>query len=204
MARVSPQHLEARRQSIFDAAQRVFARRGQADASMAEIATEAGISPGLIYRYFPNKHALALACVQEGGEQAVSEWHTITKEVGDPGDAFSRIAHKSFAELKLPDAADYTRLMVENFLNASRSQDPELREALIYQRNVIAGGLCEALQGMADAHELPPEIDPPTLAQALLAFYYGVRMSHMVDPTLDADAMLTQLEILMQRATPCA
>jgi AcrR family transcriptional regulator len=52
----------ARRQdrydAILDAAEHVLARGGFADASVGEVARMAGISDGLIYRYFDGKQAL--------------------------------------------------------------------------------------------------------------------------------------------------
>jgi AcrR family transcriptional regulator len=47
-----------RRQLIERAASLVFARKGLAAASVADIATEAGFSPGSIYNYFSSKEEL--------------------------------------------------------------------------------------------------------------------------------------------------
>jgi AcrR family transcriptional regulator len=46
---------------ILDAAVACFAKRGFHQASMHDISTEAGISVGLIYRYFQNKEAVISA-----------------------------------------------------------------------------------------------------------------------------------------------
>src|ERR671922_846027 len=46
---------------ILDAAVACFAKRGFHQASMHDISTEAGISVGLIYRYFENKEAVISA-----------------------------------------------------------------------------------------------------------------------------------------------
>lgn len=50
-----------RRERLLDAASRVFARHGYAQASMDEIAAEAGIGKPTIYRYFEGKAALFTA-----------------------------------------------------------------------------------------------------------------------------------------------
>ena len=47
-----------RRTQILDAAVVCFAKRGFHQASMHDISAEAGISVGLIYRYFANKEAV--------------------------------------------------------------------------------------------------------------------------------------------------
>ena len=50
-----------RRTQILDAAVACFAKRGFHQASMHDISAEAGISVGLIYRYFQNKEAVIAA-----------------------------------------------------------------------------------------------------------------------------------------------
>src|ERR1700747_1706402 len=50
-----------RRSQILDAALVCFAKRGFHQASMHDISAEAGISVGLIYRYFKNKEAVIAA-----------------------------------------------------------------------------------------------------------------------------------------------
>src|SRR5213083_2191577 len=50
-----------RRTQILEAAMVCFAKRGFHQASMHDISAEAGISVGLIYRYFENKEAVIAA-----------------------------------------------------------------------------------------------------------------------------------------------
>lgn len=54
---VEPPQLD-RRSQILEAAMRCFARRGFHQTSMHDISAEAGISVGLIYRYFASKEAV--------------------------------------------------------------------------------------------------------------------------------------------------
>lgn len=63
MAR-TPQVVENRREQIMDAALRVFARKGFAQATNKDIAREAEITPGLIYHYFDSKAALLQAILE--------------------------------------------------------------------------------------------------------------------------------------------
>lgn len=54
----------AQRERIIAAAQRCFEAEGFHGASMARIAATAGVSAGLLYRYFENKEAIIEAIVQ--------------------------------------------------------------------------------------------------------------------------------------------
>lgn len=55
---------EAQRAKILESARRVFARKGM-EATITDIATEAQISLGLAYRYFPDKETLLSELVQQ-------------------------------------------------------------------------------------------------------------------------------------------
>jgi AcrR family transcriptional regulator len=50
-----------RREQILEAAVKVFARRGFGNATVAEIAEEAGVAPGTIYIYFEDKEDLFMS-----------------------------------------------------------------------------------------------------------------------------------------------
>ncbi|MGB9589901.1 MAG: TetR/AcrR family transcriptional regulator [candidate division WOR-3 bacterium] len=56
---------EKKRQDILDAARKVFSARGYYQATMDEIASEAGVAKGTLYLYYPSKAHLLLACVKE-------------------------------------------------------------------------------------------------------------------------------------------
>src|SRR5205809_7643085 len=58
-----------RRTQILDAALICFAKRGFHQASMHDISAEAGISVGLIYRYFENKEAVISAMADRHKEE---------------------------------------------------------------------------------------------------------------------------------------
>src|SRR5437660_12047932 len=58
MRRANIQAQSDRRAEILAAAQRCFVRSGFHGASMQDICSEAGMSPGNLYRYFPSKEAL--------------------------------------------------------------------------------------------------------------------------------------------------
>src|SRR6201982_3303696 len=61
-----------RRSQILDAALICFAKRGFHQASMHDISAEAGVSVGLIYRYFQNKEAV-IAAMAERHKKEISD-----------------------------------------------------------------------------------------------------------------------------------
>ena len=65
MPAISPERMQDRYDAILDAAQRAFAEQGFEGASIADIARIAGISDGLVYRYFRNKRQLLYGVLQK-------------------------------------------------------------------------------------------------------------------------------------------
>jgi AcrR family transcriptional regulator len=64
MPQIVPEPTLDRRAQILEAAMVCFAQHGFHQASMHDISAEAGISVGLIYRYFANKEAVIAAMVE--------------------------------------------------------------------------------------------------------------------------------------------
>jgi len=55
-----------RRKQIMEAALELFASEGYSHCSIAQLASHAGISKGLLYNYFESKEALLIAIIEEG------------------------------------------------------------------------------------------------------------------------------------------
>ncbi len=54
---------EFRREQLLEVAARLFAQRGLEGTTTKDIAREAGVSPGLLYHYYPSKEDLLVAVV---------------------------------------------------------------------------------------------------------------------------------------------
>src|SRR5580765_582860 len=55
----------AARDRLYGTAMHLIAARGYAATTLREIAKEAGVSVGLLYRYFPSKQAVVIALYDE-------------------------------------------------------------------------------------------------------------------------------------------
>ena len=60
---------EAARSRLYDAAIGLIGERGYEAATLREVATRAGVSPGLLYRYFPSKRSVVLALYDHLSEE---------------------------------------------------------------------------------------------------------------------------------------
>jgi AcrR family transcriptional regulator len=61
--------VDERRRQLLELSTDLFARHSYAELSMAGIAKQAGISKALLYHYFPSKHELFLATLQEAAAE---------------------------------------------------------------------------------------------------------------------------------------
>jgi AcrR family transcriptional regulator len=57
---------EFRNAEILEAARKVFAQKGFSEASVGDIAQQAGLAKGTLYLYYRSKHALYWAALQAG------------------------------------------------------------------------------------------------------------------------------------------
>jgi AcrR family transcriptional regulator len=195
MARVSDAHLEARRQSILAAATRVFSQKGIAAATMAEIASEAGISPGAIYRYFENKEQLAKGCMNESSEAIQKVWL-------DPASSelsFNELAHLTFAELNRPEEAVDTQMFLEQALIAVRDGNTAALDEFTQEHHTIINGIRYLMS--AEYGSSLAGIDANTLGEALYSFYWGARLLKLLLPEIDPVAQLGEIQRVMNIAT---
>ncbi len=81
---------EKAKKRILDAARHVFARKGS-NATMSDIATEAGVSQGLAYRYFPSKEAILTTLVEEDRASGDGLAARIKRVPGTPGERLAQI-----------------------------------------------------------------------------------------------------------------
>jgi AcrR family transcriptional regulator len=61
--------VDERRRQLLELSTELFARHSFSELSMARIAREAGISKALLYHYFPGKHELFVATLQQAAEE---------------------------------------------------------------------------------------------------------------------------------------
>ncbi len=77
--------LAARRQEeILEVATKTFAADGYQNADLQEVADELGVAKGTLYRYFPSKRDLFLACVDHGRSRLQSQVESSVIHVEDP------------------------------------------------------------------------------------------------------------------------
>lgn len=176
MARVSQEHLDARRRQILDGAASCFARNGFHATSMQDVLKEVDLSAGAVYRYFAGKEELIAAIVTEvldtvRGilEEATRESPPPTPDVLIPR-ALARMREQRPATL---DGGEwmFPRLMIQVWTETTRN--PELAVVLGdgYEKVRTAWG--KVAEGYQDAGLMPADADTDAAARAMIALVQG-------------------------------
>ncbi|RJG18225.1 TetR/AcrR family transcriptional regulator [Alcanivorax profundi] len=140
--------IAAFRESVCDAATRLFIERGPQNVTMRQIASELGVSPMTPYRYFKDKDEI-LAAVRAAAFNRFSEG--LEAAVANAPDARSmgRAVGDAYVDFATRYPAAYQLIFTLNQPNEERY--PELRAAnaraqenmVDYVRRMIAAGLLE-------------------------------------------------------------
>lgn len=75
---------DERKEQILEAALKIFARRGIIGAKLSMIATEAGISQGLLYHYFKSKDELFILLIQQAIQESIDSMKSVYQLPGSP------------------------------------------------------------------------------------------------------------------------
>ena len=100
LPRVQRADARRNRDAVLDAARKLMATDGL-DTQMDDIAREAGVGVGTVYRHFPNKEDLIYALAEHRFER-LAEFAREALAEEDPGPAFERYLYRG-AELQVTD-----------------------------------------------------------------------------------------------------
>ncbi len=119
-----------RRQSIVEAAARLFAELGYADCEMERVAAELGIAKGTLYLYFSSKEELFYACVDFGMQQMQAAVCAAADRGQSPFEQI-KLAIREYLQF-FEDHPEHVELLIQeraNFKNRKRPTYFEYRDA---------------------------------------------------------------------------
>ena len=192
MTKVPQQYLDERRQEILDAAKRVFVEKGYDAATINDIATEAGVAAGSIYRYFENKSDLIAAAANDCVEDDLTSWEGDLPEGMTAGQAFYLLGEQVKADFSAPGHRDEAVLRLESYLAASR--DEGLRERIVPTLEESVQHLAAFVRAAQASGEFHATFDPVGFARFLHAVGSGIgSLSVAYGDDFDAESIWDQL-----------
>ena len=178
---------EMQRNRILDAAQHCFIEHGFHAASMASIADTAGMSAGLIYRYFENKSAIILAIVDRQ-LHLLRDDIRLNRRIVLPAEMAQNYGRSCASEGKGMNAA----LLLE--ISAEATRDPQVAAALDHFDVTLRGALVDWLtrDRSAGGHALPAA-SAPGRALLLQCLFEGLKLRETREPELDRELLSAAL-----------
>jgi AcrR family transcriptional regulator len=177
---------ELTREQLLGAAAQVFARRGYHEASVEEIASEAGFSTGAVYSNFAGKEELFLALADREVEKQVAEIRAVAEGVEAGGEAAAE-AGRRFQELLKRDR-DWPLLFYEFWSFGVRNT--RIQGEFAKRRQAVQDALAETLDRLAAALDFELRFPAPMLATAIGATLNGLAFERAADPDSLTDEVL--------------
>src|SRR5712691_5878690 len=166
-----------RHSQILDAALGCFAKRGFHQTSMHDISAEAGISVGLIYRYFENKEAVisAMADSHKKEIQAVMERARQAPTLLESLEIlFTAHCCENSPKVQSAFVAD---------LYAEASRNPHVADLVRDVFQTSKDGVTDLIAQSPEAKGAPGSLAPNELAELIFAVARGMLLGDVLQPS---------------------
>jgi AcrR family transcriptional regulator len=167
---------EEQRAKILEAAWKVFARKGRA-MTMADVAGAAGVSYGLVYRYFASKEAILYALIEQNLRSGAAAFQRFRDFPGTPGERLDFLISRLVETRR--DQPEFSQLFSQVLSDAATPRDlreQALRRGLEFQ---------ETLRQLIVEGQATGEVaagDPDRLMTAVLAALDGLTRLAITNP----------------------
>ena len=170
---------DERKQAFKDAALKVFSSKGYHNATMSEIAMEAGFGKGTLYWYWNSKEELYFSLVEESHNEFVG---LIEQAADMGGNALEKLnwlgketveqhyRHRDYTKLSWKMRAEELEAFSPEYVEKMRRNSDQHKREL---EKIVARGIEEGLL---------PSVDPYYLACMLLGLMEGMEIQWLEDP----------------------
>lgn len=165
-----------RREQILNAAMVCFAKRGFHQASMHDISAEAGISVGLIYRYFESKEAV-IATMADRHKKEIQDVLERARTAPSLLESLEILftAHCCEKSPKVQSA-----FVVDLYAEASRN--PQVASLVLGVLQTAMEGLTDLIARAPEAQKSAHDLTPGEMAELIFAVGRGMLMRDVLQP----------------------
>jgi hypothetical protein len=169
-----------RRSQILDAAERCFAQAGFHRTTMQDVARDAGMVPGNLYRYFPSKNAIVAGLIERDRADLAADFACLSS-APKLMDAFKILGRKHFADQPREKALIALHIWSEAALDRQISAlvaeiQTEVRDGII--------NVCSMAKKSGQIHQ---DVDLDALARLILTLSDGLIRRRAIEPDFDCD-----------------
>lgn len=164
---------EDRKQRILDVAQRLLARNGWRNTTLAQIAKAAGVTPAGLLHHFESKEQLLHAVLD--ARDADDDAHA-DRASGDLVTEIQRVAERIDRSPEL--VGTFSVLLVENL-----TPDAPLHDRMLSRHQAAVDIVAEIIRRGQVAGRYRDELDPKLKAVQIVALINGMEISWLLDPS---------------------
>ncbi|HMJ34126.1 MAG TPA: TetR/AcrR family transcriptional regulator [Baekduia sp.] len=183
------QRQEHTRHCLLEAAARVFARRGLVQASVDEVAADAGYTKGAVYANFGSKEELFLEMLDARFARRLADMDRALS-TDEPPEAQARAAGRDFVDYLSGDP-EWARLFFEAALYAAREEG--FRTELQSRYAAMRSRMAAVLRARSEAGGFDPGLPFDQLAAMIFAMANGVAFERFVEPDAVPDDLFASM-----------
>ncbi|WP_149182958.1 TetR/AcrR family transcriptional regulator [Streptomyces sp. TRM49041] len=204
MARVSQEHLDARRRQILNGAARCFARNGFHATSMQDVLREADLSAGAVYRYFRSKEEIIEAIVAEVLDAMRSAFESAVSQTPPPtpdqlvANVMAQVLSGGHG-LPYEGRESLPRLMIQVWTEALRND--RLSAAMREGYASVRGAWTEVVTAYQTAGMMRDDIPADHVARTMIALAQGFAAQQAVFGTAPVAVLQDGVRGLMSMGT---
>ncbi|GAB2965207.1 TetR/AcrR family transcriptional regulator [Streptomyces pseudoechinosporeus] len=205
MARVTQEHLDARRRQILDGAALCFARNGFHATSMQDVLKEVNLSAGAVYRYFSGKEELISATVTEVLARIREGFEDAARQSPPPppdelvGRVMGSVIEGKWAVFDNGELV-YPRLIVQVWTEVLRNK--ELSAVIHDGYSSVRAAWTKIVQGYQEAGMMRADVPAESVARTMIAMAQGYVAQMAIFGTAPVEVLQEGLRGLMSMGNP--
>jgi AcrR family transcriptional regulator len=146
---------------------------------MQDVASEAGMSPGNLYRYFASKDAIIAGMAERDRTLIAADFADLDPAKGSVLDQLETLGRKHLVE----EPREKSVICMQIWAEAARN--PQMAQMCAAIDGTVVGGLGYAIAGAKASGELPANLDDARFLQAVFMMADGFFCRRATDPSFD-------------------
>jgi len=172
--------VDARRNHILDAFEVCIQRTGFHRTTMQDVAREAGMSAGNLYRYFSSKEALVSGLIERDRERFSADFMNVARS-SDVMGSFVALGRKHFLETPRERCVQFMEIWAE------ASRNPQVAEMCAAVDKEVNDFMVAILEAAKASGQIPPSVDSAAVITVLSAMGDGMFTRRALEPDFDVE-----------------
>ncbi|PRH87885.1 TetR/AcrR family transcriptional regulator [Labrys okinawensis] len=172
--------IDARRNHILDAFEVCIQRTGFHRTTMQDVAREAGMSAGNLYRYFSSKEALVSGLIERDRERFSADFMNVARS-SDVMGSFIALGRKHFLETPRERCVQFMEIWAE------ASRNPQVAEMCAAVDREVNDFMVAILNAAKTSGQIPTSVDSAAVITVLSAMGDGLFTRRALEPDFDVE-----------------